>query len=188
MVISRLRLYLPLIVVPLVLSTMLYGPTAEHWEVFRTLKFGNIAWQAEHFPMPLERVASALNFPAMTINYAFDRFSADVYSGWVAHRILVLLKGRDCTYLVCTAIFWWWIGTIWDRRIDSMKATKRRWFVVAESSFGILLGLLCGAYAYNMFIMYKRPMRQIAAGGFLWAIVLIVFFAEAMIRRQDSKS
>jgi hypothetical protein len=165
---------------------MFYEPGAEQREVFRTLKFGNLTWKAEHFPMPAERVASSLNFPAKTLNYPFDRFRRDVYFGWVANR-RVWFDFHDCTYLVCTAMFWLWIGTILDRR--SRKGIKRHWFLIAESSIGIILGLLCGSHAFNVFFKYPyTPMRQISFGGFVWAIMLIVFFSKPFIKQQDSKA
>jgi len=177
-----LRILLPLMQVLLAIAVMLYAPYEYRIAMQNAHAYGNSEWRAKHSPPPSERIASAINFPAMTLNYPSRNWGRTVYQ-----HTYIILAVHDFTYVVWIAVFWTWLGRQVDQRLArSWMKNYSRCLAVIESSLGIILGLLCAAYALSMLVSSDRsaPLAEIAVGGLVWAALLIVLFGGYVVRRQ----
>jgi hypothetical protein len=144
-----------------------------------------LEYSAQNAPAPIERVSKAMNFPALVLAYPVKERDNAIYFH-NSDYALVWISPKEIGFFIGIALFWYWVGTRFDRRMRGSGAAKpRSWSLsITELGCGLLFGILTGAYALRMLIETGqfRPERQIAVCGIIWSAILIAYFTSRLTR------
>jgi len=180
------RWTLPVLQLAIALAALVYAPyelRARYHVVgddFMLLGYRSV------FPPPTLRFAYAINFPAVSAAYLVQfasRANREVfrYQG----SPFVSLSVQNCIFLAGVGVLWYLIGRMLDRRKRALGKTvrpKSSGLVPLAIGFLFAVGVDALASFFAMLTDADRPMRQIGFFGLAWAVSLLWYFGNNLIR------
>jgi len=127
-------------------------------------------------PGPAERVAFALNFPALILSIPVANFFPEP----LYESNLRLFSPMDLAFFVWTGILWYWLAL----RLTALKKSDEpkklpKTVRIIWLACGVLFALILGAAALSMLLsrLSTIPYKQVAPFGLLWSLGLASYFA-----------
>jgi hypothetical protein len=127
-----------------------------------------------------------MNFPAVTAAYSVQ------FASWANRDVFryqgspfVSLSVQNCIFLVGVGVLWYLIGRMLDRRKRALEKTpspKSSRLVPLAIGFLFAVGVDALASFFAMLTDADRPMRQIGFFGLAWAVSLLWYFGNNLIR------
>jgi hypothetical protein len=142
----------------------------------------------QHLPALAERVSKGINFPALVLDYPFRQYDNAIYSR-NSDYTLIWISPKEIGFFAGIAAFWYWLG----RKLDQSQGrspgtTWSRKVRIAGLTFGLVFGILTGAYAFQMIASKWYPERQIGVFGIVWSFTLTAYFAWRFTRELSAGS
>jgi len=180
------RTTLPLLQLAVALAALVYAPYELRARYHVAGDDFMLLGYRQAWPPPILRTSYALNFPALTAVVPF-RF----WGNW-SSREVVRYQGplffsfsvEDCMFLGGVSVLWYLIGRVLDRRKQTPETAPSPKSGAVPLAIGFLFAVGVDALAsfYAMLTDADRPMRQIGFFGLAWAVSLLWYFGNNLIR------
>ncbi len=179
---------MPATLLTAVLAAHVYGPHEFRAGMRGDRAVSNLDYYRQNYPALTQRISRGVNFPALVLNYPFrNAFQPLLYSRNGEYTYFSIYPS-DLSFFIFVTTFWYCLGRRLDRVPGVIREDRLLSVRAAGPVFGLLFGILSGAYADQMAGSQFRPDRQVGYIGLAWSVGLTAYFFWRLTRLRKMKS
>jgi len=166
----------------LALACHVYDPREYRIGAYKDRAVNNLEYFGQHSPALVGRLSRGINFPALVLGYPFRNADNPVIYEWNSDFTLIWITPGDVGFFASIVFFWYLVG----RKLDYGQGWSHgkawpRHLRITGLAFGVVFGMLTGAYSDQMIKSHWLPQRYVGTLGIAWALALIAYFVWRLV-------